>query len=430
VIVLMLACAARTSPVPTPTDDANPTVETVAPDPEVRGALNWEGGRWQVELTPPPGEVFLFETQHGDYRTEQWTVEGGRIEAHGFDILIREAETVRFEIEAPRDAPPGLPTLAYADGSSLFNTGQLALATVEDLETARALDGRWRNWSGVQLPVTVSLPSGGSASVQYGAGPFVGTDGRIGSSVDGGLPSWIGEAFTADWPRVEAALAERFADPIPPAVTHLGYAGEADGWHNTGLAVPPTIAMWVQTSANPEDQANHLAAIRWFFAHERVHHHQFAAGVGVRGWPLEGAADTFASATMVQLGWADEAWLTSHYDTVRSECAAELARGPVRNAPGRVRYVCGDLLNLAVWGSTGDLGGFWEGLLSDAKSQGARVDGSFFMYALRKRVDPDIASAFEHFETARHDDPDAALATLLETAGIVDDGEWSLGFLR
>ncbi len=434
-LILLLACATKT-PVPTSSAEAEPAPAENAPDAtepvpkETAATLAWNGEAWTVALTPPPGDIFLFETQHGPYRSESWSIEGGRIEPHGFDVLIREAETVHITITPPDEAPPHLPILSYADGSSLFGTSQLALATVADLETAVALEGRWRNWSGTQLPSIVTLPSGEQAQVHHGAGPYVHSETGLGSSLDPGLPDWIAGSFPEDWTRVEAALLERFSDALPPAVTHLAHAGEGEGWNNTGFAIPTTIAMSIQTSSDPADNEEHLAAIRWFFAHERVHHHQLSAGVGVRGWPLEGGADTFASATMVQLGWADDAWLVEHYESVRADCAAELVRGPVRNAPGRVQYVCGDLLNLATWSATGDLVTFWESLLGEAKGQGARVDGSFFVYVLGKHVEPEVALAFEHFETARHDDPDAAIEALLEASGVRKRGQWALGFVE
>jgi len=372
---------------------------------------------WTARLALPSAGTYLFE-HHGD--RSGWTVEGGTIASVGFDVLVADGTDVVLGIPA---VPGGTSLLVYGDGRSLLWSGSLALATVDDLEAAEALNGSFRGWRGTQLPLTVEGPDGTSVRVELGSGPYVPSEGSPWTStLDASLPPWVVELFEARWPVVDGALAERFG-PTEAAVTHLGWAGESEAWANDGFAQPPVIGMMTTTSTDPAQQEAHRNALTWFFAHERVHHHQLGRGVSVRGWPLEGGADTLATAVLWEEGFLDDAALQARYAGVRRDCARELARGPVRRAPGRVQYVCGDLLQLAIWKATGDLVGFWGQTLDMAAAQGASVDGDFTQYVLAGMVDADTAAAFVAFETERHDDPDAAIQALLEAVDLVrDDG--------
>jgi hypothetical protein len=413
---------------------------------EFAATLTRDDDSWIVHYRfSEPQSALLFDTAHGDYRATHWTpldpgtelVNIDGLDGLFFDPPVHEA---RLRIRPPTKQFEGTrPFLRFSDQSLAFYSGQLALLTVESREAAEALRGDLSRWHGRQPPVLVTFEADGpivadrkgtpdcvTVTAHLGAGPYlypgpipvVRTDASL-MVLDPGLPEWLRARVPEDLAAVDAALEKRWQSDIPDAVNLLAWGGPGDDTQNIGRAEGFQIAMSITGSRYLQPDPENLAALVWFFAHERAHHFQLNDGIHIEEWPLEGAADTMATVILADLGLLDERGLQRRYARVQHECARELARGPLDSQRGT--HACGDLLSLGTLHllPSHDLFGFWRELLAAARAQGARIDTSFYLYVLgRAGIDESALTAIQQFVTESHADPNAATIDLLEGFGL------------
>ncbi len=428
IILLLAGCAKVAAPAPA----GDPA------EPVITADVRLQAGAWQVTYTfVPPQSALLFDTSHGDYRTSSWTP-GPGVALENLDGLdgmffAEPAHTASFTIQPPTSRTEGTPPLlSFSDGSLALFTGQLAVLTVDSREAAVALRGNLGAWRGEQPPVAVRVsgdvplvgPDGPGDVIEVtahrGGGPYVyaGTLEPIADAmVDPGLPDWVEQAFHSYMPQVQAALARRWGQDIAPPMLMLAWAGAEGGLLNRGRADGRQISMVIQGAPYLTEERAVLADLVWFFSHELVHHHQFVEDGEGDSWMIEGLADTLATATLVDVGLYDQATLERRYWQVARTCARTLHGRALQGARGRIAYVCGDLVGVAMLGMLpeGDLAGVFKAARAAA---GGEVSLEALVEALAARGVPAAAThAISHFVTAEHADSDLAIRELLEAAG-------------
>ena len=140
-----------------------------------------------------------------------------------------------------------------------------------------------------------------------------------------------------------------------------------------------------------------------------------------------------ATVILSDLGLLDPAAIQRRYAAVQRTCARSLAGRTVSGMRGPGAYACGELLSISTMAALpdADLFGFWRRLLRAASEQGARIDTSFYLYALgREGVSPELITAMERFTSEVHADPDQATLDLLTAAGLDPEFDAEADVLR
>jgi hypothetical protein len=365
---------------------------------------------------------------------------------HGLDgmFLDEPTATVRFSIEPPPQATEGtMAFVPFSDGTQAIWAGQLALLTVANREAAELLGGDLSAWSGEQPPVHVRVnsdvpllgPEGVGRRLEgtahQGRGPFFYAGANIDrSSLDGsamvidpGLPAWVQAAFRARMPEVQATLAQRWSQSLSSLQLMLAWGGGVGQWSNRGRAEGRQIVMLVRGVDYLKEDPRLLGELVWFFAHEISHLHQFADDGDGAPWMIEGFADTIATDVLVSLGLWNDAVLERRYWSVARECARLLSHGPLAGARGRVSYVCGDLVGVALMSLLPDrnLARLWREARSKTGSthDADRVTTVRLLDAARGLgASEQGLAAVQAFVTGDHDDTDTAIRTLLDRVGL------------
>lgn len=427
------------------------TPREVAPDHGDRwiADLSFEGGQWSVTYHfPAPQSALLFDSAHGAYRVAHWSAsrEISLENLFGLDGMFFDEPrtTARFSIDRPPQVTEGTTAFVpFSDGSQAIWAGQLALLTVASREAAEALGGDLSAWRGeqplVHVRVNSDVPLLGPEGVgrrlegtaHRGRGPFFYAGANIdrtsleGSAmvIDPGLPAWVQAAFRVRMPEVQAVLAQRWSHSLSSLQLMLAWGGGVGPWSNRGRAEGRQIVMLVGGVEYLKEDPRLLGELVWFFAHEMTHLHQFADEGDGEPWMIEGFADTMATDVLVTLGLWNDAVLERRYWSVARECAQLLAHGPLAGARGRVGYVCGDLVGVALMSLLPDrnLARLWEEARSKTGSThdaGSVTMGRLLEAARELGASERGLAAVEAFVTGEHDDTDAAIRTLLDHAGL------------
>ncbi|MCA9620237.1 MAG: hypothetical protein KC731_14545 [Myxococcales bacterium] len=436
---LVAACGGteRRAAPPSPPPTAPPPPTAARAEASWVAELAFAGGKWTVTYRfPTPQRAVLFDTAHGDYRRNHWSAEqsGVSLESlHGLDGMFFEAptSTVRLSVEVPSEPTEGtLAFIPFSDGSHAIWGGQLALLTIEDRAAAEALEGDLRRWHGEQPPVEIRAtserpllgPDGPGATLsgraQEGGGPFFYT-GPIDDPeliLDRGLPGWVRDAFEEQMPRVRATLEAAWSERLEPPQLMLAWGGGAGPWSNRGRAEGRQIAMLIAGADYLERSDARFADLVWFFAHEWTHRHQFVADGDGDAWMIEGFADTLATDVLVRVGLWGKGDLERRYWSVARECARLLAGRRLSESKGRIAYVCGDLVGVALMAvlPDHDLPALWKAARTAA---GGRVTRATLLQAARERgAAEDGVTIIDDFVSGLRDDTDRAIRDMLEGA--------------
>lgn len=424
---------------PAPPREAAASAESAAQAPtdnRWRADLTFNGKRWRVDYRfPKTQSALLFDSAHGDYRTTHWSpleswVTLERLEGLDGAFFAKSSTSALFDIDPPQAATEGtLAIVPFSDGTYAFWAGQLALLTVESRDAALALHGDLRKWHGEQPEIEVEVNSDvqliGVAGVgkhfvgsaHHGHGPYfyTGTSEDPMLVVDPGLPDWVKSAFRTRMPEVQAALEQRWTQKLPRPQLMLAWGGGVGDWSNRGRAEGRQIVMRIQGAAYLQRDLKLLGDLVWFFAHEMSHLHQFADGGEGEPWMIEGFADTLATEVLVRIGLWDKGVLERRYWSVARECARELSKGPLASARGRVTYVCGDLVGVALMQliPSGNIAQLWV----EARRGTGRVTRKRLLQVAKDLGANDAGvAAIDAFVANEHADTDGAIRTLLESA--------------
>lgn len=443
-VLALVGCASAPppsvpAPLPTPSPSARPPETLASPADRWRAGLKFDGRTWHITYAfPAPQRALIFDSTHGSYRTAQWSSPAPWVSlehVNGLDALffVEPTKAVQFDIQPPTTAPEGtLAVVPFSDGSHAFWAGQLAVLTAENRAAVERLGGDLRAWQGTQPEIHVELssdvpvlgPDGAVrqfvGTVQHGRGPFFYTGQTADPMliVDSGLPEWVKSAFRLRMPEVQKALEKLWAQQLPTPQLMLAWGGSEGKWSNRGRAEGRQIVMRIEGARYLKTDPELLGELVWFFAHEMTHLHQFADAGDGESWMIEGFADTTATDVLVRMGLWDKKVLERRYWSVARECSRELSRGPLARRRGRVAYVCGDLIGVALMGSIpgGNLGRLWK----EARAHGEpRVTTEQLLRAARNLGATEKAvSAIVAFVTLDHQDTDEAIGSLLESAGL------------
>lgn len=422
-----------------PSSDVEPAAE-VSPAADLDrwvADVAFDGERWHVAYSFPVAQrALLFDSAHGTYRATHWSsVPAVSLESlHGLDGLFFEAPAtaVRFDITPPATATEGTTAFVpFSDGTHAFWAGQLALLTVESREAAAALGGNLRAWRGQQPEIHVRVrsdtpligPDGAgqrfTGLAHQGHGPFfyAGHSDDPMLIVDPGLPDWVKTAFRGRMPEVQRVLEGMWTQRLPRPQLMLAWGGGTGSWSNRGRAEDRQIVMLIQGEQYLETDVGLLGDLVWFFAHEMTHLHQFVDhGDDAESWMIEGFADTMATHVLVRIGLWNHAALERRYWSVARECARELSKGALAAARGRVAYVCGDLVGVALMAllPDHDLARLWKETRRGAHQGVTRA--RLLETARRLGASEEGLAGVDAFVTGDHGDTDRAIASLLESA--------------
>lgn len=432
-------------------------------------AVTRDGDRWTADYSldrdAPVWAFFrssLIQETRRPWRLEQWRVltPGVVLERVGSYDILRAADggpvPRRVQITfTPRgenlEADYGV--LVFTDGSVALPSAQFDVFPLPSPEAAAAvpndLNGypleagpalvTWRDaggpilFRGRRLPEVTEAEADtyvlfGRASIVEGA--------RLTTVADPQLPAWIGEAIEDFAPRVADYYTRRLgAGQTEHPTIMMSWAGPTRGLTSMGGSVMPgLVVMAFEGVGVVEPSAQVLGMARWFIGHESAH---FWLGQTVRyererdAWITEGGADLMAIRARK---FIDDAWDERRELQKEVDDCVRLAGQPVAEAGGRgehrAYYACGAVFALAAEAAQkratgGDWFDFLQPLIAANRADGVLTRDEWLTALDVTSGDPALRRDIERLLDEGATDPAAAIAGLLERAGVACTREGS-----
>ena len=434
VVVCWAACAPQEEIVTSVVEEEDQLseAEIILTPPQKEGA----NGRLEFRFAQPRN-VVLFPNAQNDYRSQSWTVmtEGVELVRHAdMDVLVmepaRETATIEFKPWTnvlPRDYTPAL---AFADNSFAYHVRQFEMLDPGSLEMAMSLEPDLSNFSGEDIPFSMTFdtemsvvvkgqPQPGPVTVSFADDPgyvFVGQSqiierDRYAAMLDPHLPEWVSASFETDFERTLDFMEQKFGGGMkaPISVLYSFEGTEFKGFSLGGSTLQgPTLTMALggqQFMALTEDEVR--ADVETVLAHETAH--LFQKRLRSRRvqdvWIHEGHANAVANDFMQR-----ESLLTlkeiARCRTALSESAT------LAEALDLKPYECGAV----VWAfidrniEGADLYAFWDELVVSAAGARMHTEDVLALLEVKAEADTDRIALAGLFGDA---DADAAALVLL-----------------
>ena len=383
------------------------------------------------------------------FRPRSWTVltPGVKLERRGkHDALVAQAgkavpRRVRVRVAPFTDhlVADYVPAMQLGGGSIALFDGHFSVFSVDDpakLDTLpsdfdSALVGDFGTavqFQGPNLRLAGDVEGyrEGNSSGTYGlfGVPNAIVRNGVATVLDSELPAWIADYLADYTPQVMRVLtAELGPSGMEPTVLAAWEsAGRTEASMNGGTLKGLIVMRFEgEDATRPDDDLRRIA--RWFVAHEAAH---FWLGQAVAyetprdSWITEGGADLLAIRTLAKLDPSYDA--KKRLNRSIADCA-KLGDKPVATAHERGDhdsfYACGAVFALAAErASGGDFYAFVRGLVeanrADRRLTRAEWLGALDQASARPAISAHIAAMLDRGA----DDPKAALAALLDEAGI------------
>lgn len=386
------------------------------------------------------------------FRADSWTIEtpGVRLERHGwYDVLVAATGNVprkvriRFtpyvkDIEASYDA-----ALAFSDGSVALYDGKfkvLPMASLDAIDKAsidadqlpgvdRSTLVRFRDRRGNLLALgqrreAIALPDVGTY-VLFGK-IRINEREAIATVVDPQLPAWLNHHLITETPEILASYAKELG-PAPgnrPTLM-VSWSGPTQGITSMGGSVlPDMVVMTFEGDGVVRENPGVANAARWFIAHEAAH---FWLGQAIsydnpqQSWITEGGADLLAIRAVAANDPSFDA--RKRLQESLDRCGTFLAKGGVASANERgdhkAYYDCGAIIALtAERVSGGNFAAFVKALIKRAGADGVVTRAEWIALLDDRAPGRGLPEAVGAILDGKLADPGAALANLLERAGI------------
>lgn len=410
--------------------------------PELRIAIaQGEGASLEVAYEwRRPQRLAAFNAVADEYRAARWTLPPDfELRTEDDHDVIARRDGKRFHALALTAAPAAnrlpkeyQPVVRYGAGGVLLYTGHFWPVEGKDKRADAVFDltpapGGQAVAFGENEPALKdwTSPMDHPAFVYLGPLEPVETD-NVMAVIDPEAPAWIVAEFNAIVPASFAKLAEMFgAAPETKPNLFLAASPGAEGQLSySGDALPAQFQIMLEGGAwrAPNEQARDVFIQAT--AHETVHLWQAAARPADSAppeWIHEGAADAMAAEIMVALGEWDAAAFERNEAAARTECAAELAKGPLNGARARgdfrALYACGHVIASAVAvAERGSTAGFWRAFIERAGPDGY-TEAMFYELVADRTGDRKFAEALQDFARTPLAEPQKAIDGLFAAAG-------------
>lgn len=439
------------------------TPVAAAADPvPAQAVVRREAGAWTADLTlDRDAPLWVFENSEPladgrGWRLDQWRVEtpGVMLETVDGRDVLRAADggplprRVRLALE-PRFVDLQYnydPVLMFSNGAAAWYSEAFNLLPLASPEMLAGLpsdlgplvqEAGWTRvtWSDAAGPVLFrgerrADPAEGGADtyVLFGEAE-VGNDGAVATVADPGLPAWIADELADYSPRIAGVYADRLGPGANDgAAVMMSWNGPTAGRTDmAGSVLPGLIVMAFEGVGVTEPSTGVRNMARWFIGHESAH---FWLGQVVRygsaadSWIMEGGADLMA---VRGLQAADPEWTgRAELQGAVDECI-RLADGPISTAAARgkfrVHYGCGAVFALVAEAAQkkatgGDWFDFLKPLIDASREDGVLTRDEWLAALDVVSGDPAQRREIEVMLDAGVDDPAAAVASLLDRAGI------------
>jgi hypothetical protein len=429
-------------------------VEIVASADISRDTKSWIAD-FQLKADAPVwafSDSILPRESNSSFRASSWTVEtpGVRLERHGwYDTFVvakgnvPRKVRVRFtpytkDIEASYDA-----ALAFSDGSVALYDGKFKIVPMPSVKAVEdapidsdKLPGSNRKTGvgfedkergvfvlGSRVERAVLLDKGTYAL--FGPIPII-ESAALATVIDPQLPTWLGTKLAAEMPKILADYAESMG-PAPgnrPTLM-VSWAGPTKGVTSMGGSVlPDMVVMTFEGDGIARENPDVANGARGFIAHEAAHFwlgQAFAYDNPQQGWITEGGADLLSIRAVAANDPAFDA--KAQLQGALDRCAGFLAKGGVATANERrdhkAYYDCGVVIAMTAENvSGGNFASFVKALI--ARNTDDRIVTRAEWLGLLEQRAPGrgLPDAIGAMLDSKPDDPNAALANLLQRAAI------------
>jgi hypothetical protein len=342
------------------------------------------------------------------------------------------------DIEASYDA-----ALAFSDGSVALYDGKFKIVPMMSVEAIDKMPIDADQLPGTDRPTLVRFRDRRGALLALGqhrdgiALPDVGTYvlfGRIhvkesdalATVIDPQLPPWLGTKLSTEMPKILADYAASMG-PAPgnrPTLM-VSWAGPTRGVTSMGGSVlPDMVVMTFEGDGIARENPDVANGARGFIAHEAAH---FWLGQAVaydnpqQGWITEGGADLLSIRAVAANDPAFDA--KARLQGALDRCAGFLAKGGVATANERgdhkAYYDCGVIIAMtAERASGGNFASFVKTLIKRAGADGVVTRAEWLGLLEERAPRRGLPDAIGDLLDGKPADPNAALAKLLERAGI------------
>jgi hypothetical protein len=387
------------------------------------------------------------------FRSDSWTVEtpGVRLERHGwYDSFVAangnvpRKVRVRFtpyvkDIEASYDA-----ALGFSDGSVALYDRKFKIVPMPSVEAVAKVPIDGDELPGFEKKTTVwfedkdqgifalgarleglALPDKGTY-VLYGSIPVAENE-AMATVIDPELPAWLKDNLAAELPKILADYAASMG-PAPMGnkpTLMVSWNGPTAGVTSMGGSVlRDMVVMTFEGEGIVKENRDLANGARWFIAHEGAH---FWLGQAIsydnpqQSWITEGGADLLAIRAVAAHDPSFDA--KARLQESINRCAGFLAKGGVATANERgehkAYYDCGAIMALtAERASGGSFAGFVKALIERAGADGMVTRAEWLALLDERAPGRGLGEAIGRLLDSKSDDPHAALADLLQRAGI------------
>jgi hypothetical protein len=348
-----------------------------------------------------------------------------------------------LDLEAAYD-----PALRFSDGSVALYTDQFKIVPLAsaaaaetlpiDAEKAGLVKGVtravFRDRTGRVLHAGVRRPEavleGNAGYVLFGAAKVVDSP-AVATIMDPALPGWLTTELGTGTARLLAHYGERLGPRnLPKPTLMASWAGPTPGRTSMGGSVMPGFVLMAFDGAgltSPSEKA--LEYIRWFVAHESAH---FWLGEAVtydrsrHAWMFEGGAELLAIRAMAELnpGYDPKVRLNDSIKRCAGHIRGHSLNGAEERSAHDAYYACGAVLGLVAEASANraspgsGFAGFWRRLIEANRADRTVSQDEWLDEVTARSGDPSIARDIRTLAERGAAEPEAAIGSLFERAGI------------